>query len=63
MLVYTLYVARTCRRGVPQVRGTVIYMHTLLDEAEGKVCVGGHDPFLKNLLGIRDLVEFETLLC
>ena len=43
MLVYTLYVARTRRRGVPQVRGTVIYVHTLLDEAEGKVCVTVED--------------------
>ena len=34
MLVYTLYVACTRRRAVPQVRGTVIYVHTLMDEAE-----------------------------
>ena len=62
MLVYTLYVARTRRRGVPQVRGTAIYVHTLLDEAEGKVYVGEHDQFPKNLLDIWDLVEFVTLL-
>ena len=62
MLVYTLYVARTRRHVVPQVSGTVIYMHTLLDEDEGEVCVGRHDPFMKNLLDIRDLVEFEILL-
>ena len=62
MLVYTLYVARTRCRGVSQVRGTTIYVHTLLDEAEWEVCVEGHDPFMKNLLDIRDLVEFKTLL-
>ena len=62
MLIYILYVAHTRRHVVPQVSGTVIYVHTLLDEAEGEICVGGHDPFLENLLDIRDLVEFETLL-
>ena len=61
MLIYTLYVARMGRRAVPQVNGTAIYVHTLLDEVKGKVCAGGHDP-LKNLLDIRDLVEFEILL-
>ena len=52
MLVYTLYVARTRRRGVPQDRETVIYVHTLLDKAGGKVCVERHDPFMQNLLDI-----------
>lgn len=36
MLVYTLYVARTCCRGVAQHMGTTIYVHTLLDEAKGE---------------------------
>ena len=62
MLVYTLYVARTRCRGVPHDKGTVIYTHTLLDEAEGGVCMERHDPFMKNLLDIRDLVELEILL-
>ena len=62
MLVYTLYVARTRCRGVPQDRATTIYVHTLLDEAEGKVCVEQHDLLIKNLLDIRNLVELETLL-
>jgi hypothetical protein len=62
MLVYTLYVDRTRCHGVPQDRGTAIYVHTLLDESEGEVCVERHDLFMKNLFDIRDLVELETLL-
>ena len=50
-------VARTRCGDVPQERGTTIYVHTLLDEAEGTVCVGQQDP-LKNVFNI----EFETLL-
>ena len=62
MSVYTLYVARKRCRGVPQGRGTTIYVHTLLDEVEGGVCVRRHDPFMKNSLDIQDVIEVETLL-
>ena len=55
-----MYLARAAV--APQDRATAIYEHTLLDEAEGQICVRWHDPFMKNLLDIRDLVESEILL-
>ena len=61
-LVYTLNIACMRLHGVPQNRGTTIYIHTLLDEAEGAVCVGRHDPFMKNLLNIR-LISLNLNYC